>query len=151
MDELASVDQSARENALERFRIIQPDAALAPSPANVILPELWWSGRNRHRRLTSPQPGQDVQIVPCVFSIGGSIPCLQVADLAIFRYRVDRFTLNCAAISCTGTSFERSSVRIVLSPLGLSFFGPLRHFHWLLHNDIERDHEAENDRKEVDR
>jgi cardiolipin synthase (CMP-forming) len=28
---------------------------------------------------------------------------------------------------------------------------PLRHFHWLLHNDIERDHEAENDRKEVDR
>jgi dihydrofolate reductase len=21
---------------------------------------------------------------------------------------------------------------------------PLRHFHWLLHNDIERDHEAEN-------
>jgi Phosphotransferase enzyme family len=27
----------------------------------------------------------------------------------------------------------------------------LRHFHWLLHNDIERDHEAENDRKEVDR
>jgi hypothetical protein len=28
---------------------------------------------------------------------------------------------------------------------------PLRHFHWLLNNDIERDHEAENDRKEVDR
>jgi hypothetical protein len=28
---------------------------------------------------------------------------------------------------------------------------PLRHFHWLLHNDIEGDHEAENDRKEVDR
>jgi hypothetical protein len=28
---------------------------------------------------------------------------------------------------------------------------PLRHFHWLLHNDIERDHEAESDRKEVDR
>ena len=28
---------------------------------------------------------------------------------------------------------------------------PLRHFHWLLHNDIERDNEAENDRKEVDR
>ena len=28
---------------------------------------------------------------------------------------------------------------------------PLRLFHWLLHNDIERDHEAENDRKEVDR
>jgi len=28
---------------------------------------------------------------------------------------------------------------------------PLRRFQWLLHNDIERDHEAENDRKEVDR
>ena len=28
---------------------------------------------------------------------------------------------------------------------------PLRHFSWLLHYDIERDHEAENDRKEVDR
>src|SRR6266481_2175403 len=44
------------------------------------------------------------------------------------RYRVDRFTLNCAAMSCTGTSFERSSVRMVFSSLGLSFFGrpPLR-------------------------
>jgi putative transposase len=29
--------------------------------------------------------------------------------------------------------------------------GPLRHFRGLLHNDIERDHEAENDCKEVDR
>ena len=28
---------------------------------------------------------------------------------------------------------------------------PLRRFQWLLHNDIERDHETENDRKEVDR
>jgi hypothetical protein len=28
---------------------------------------------------------------------------------------------------------------------------PLRNFHWLLHNDIERDHEGENHRKEVDR
>src|SRR5260370_40602046 len=44
------------------------------------------------------------------------------------RYRVDRFTLNCAAMSCTGTSFARSSVRMVFSSLGLSFFGrpPLR-------------------------
>ena len=28
---------------------------------------------------------------------------------------------------------------------------PLRRFHWLLHDDIERDYEAENDREEVDR
>jgi hypothetical protein len=28
---------------------------------------------------------------------------------------------------------------------------PLRHFDWLLHNDIERDQVAKNDRKEVDR
>ena len=28
---------------------------------------------------------------------------------------------------------------------------PLRHIHGLLHDDIERDHEAENDRKKVDR
>jgi hypothetical protein len=28
---------------------------------------------------------------------------------------------------------------------------PLQRFHWLLHNDIERDQEAENDGKEVDR
>ena len=46
----------------------------------------------------------------------------------VIRYRVDRFTPNCAAISCKGTSFERSNVRIVFSSLGLSFFGrpPLR-------------------------
>jgi Tn3 transposase DDE domain len=51
-----------------------------------------------------------------------------VVDAVILRYRVDRFTPNCAAIFCTGTSFERSSVRMVFSSFGLSFFGrpPLR-------------------------
>jgi hypothetical protein len=53
---------------------------------------------------------------------------LQGVDAVILRYGVDRFTPNCAAISCTGTSLERSRVRIVFSSLGLSFFGrpPLR-------------------------
>jgi hypothetical protein len=37
-------------------------------------------------------------------------------------------------------------IRLILNQIG-----PLRHFHWLLHNDIERAHEAENDGKEVDR
>ena len=36
-------------------------------------------------------------------------------------------------------------IRLILNQIGL-----LRHFHWLLHNDIERAHEAENDGKEVD-
>jgi hypothetical protein len=36
-------------------------------------------------------------------------------------YRVDRFTLTCVAMSCTGASFERSNVRIVFSSLGLNF------------------------------
>jgi hypothetical protein len=40
---------------------------------------------------------------------------------------------------------------LVVPPSDISKTRPLRHFHWLLHNDIERDHEAENDRKEVDR
>jgi hypothetical protein len=53
---------------------------------------------------------------------------LQGVEAVILRYGVDRFTPNCAAISRTGTSLERSRVRIVFSSLGLSFFGrpPLR-------------------------
>jgi hypothetical protein len=63
--------------------------------------------------------------------------------------------------------FERGSRRIITGVLSSSLVRtkahcsysrqelmrrrPLRHFHWLLHNDIEGDHEAENNRKEVDR
>jgi hypothetical protein len=41
------------------------------------------------------------------------------------RYRVDRFTLNCAAMSCTGTSFERSEPGSLLFPAAARKTGKL--------------------------